>query len=525
MNLPKGALAAAIVAALVALAAGPVVEEISHYRAGGARAAPATETFGRAAAPSTMDVARGVEQAIQRAAERVSPAVVNLGVVREMASGPWGGEGGAVPDWLPDELRGRMREYFDELRRRGERQPFRAQGNGSGCIISEDGFILTSEHVVRDATEIVVTRTGGKHYRARVVGADPRRDLAVIRIEATGLPVAELGDASGLARGQFVIALGSPFGFGRDGQASLSFGIVSATGRAIPGVGAELDRYYGNLIQTDAAVNPGNSGGPLVDLEGRVVGVNAVISSRGGTSEGVGFAVPIDKQTRGIIERLKRGEEIVYGFLGIEIYEVTEVEESEFGAEAGRGAFVSSVLADTPAAKAGLKQGDIVLAIGKETVRGPDDVIQIVQATPVGEEVDLEVLRDGKRETFRVAVARRPAPRALAVSAQGDLWWRGMRVEPLTDELREQTGLEGGQAGVFVREVRNSSPAAEAGVVPGMVIDQVGDRKVASVAEFAAATGEAEGPLFVHVVGIGVKVIQGTGGAGHPGAPSPEPNE
>ena len=256
MKSPRAALAAAVGAALLALAAG------------GARAGPPTETPDHTTVPSTMDVARGVEQAIQRAAERVSPAVVNLGVVRETASGPWGGEGGTIPDWLPDELRARMREYFDELRRRGERQPFRARGNGSGCVISEDGFILTSEHVVRDATEIVVTLAGGKHYRARVVGADPRRDLAVIRIEATGLPVAELGDASGLARGQFVIALGSPFGFGRDGQASLSFGIVSATGRAIPGVGAELDRYYGNLIQTDAAVNPGNSGGPLVDLEG-----------------------------------------------------------------------------------------------------------------------------------------------------------------------------------------------------------------------------------------------------------------
>jgi serine protease Do len=511
MRDPRIFLAAAVGAAFIALAA-----------SGDCCAASATEAAPTAPAPSAGDGARAVEQAIQRAAERVGPAVVNLGVVREMAAGTGGIEGEGVPDWLPDELRERMREYFDELRRRGGRQPLHTQGNGSGCIISGDGFILTSEHVVRDATEIIVTLAGGKHHRARVVGTDPRRDLAVIRIEATGLPVAELGDASALARGQFVIALGSPFGFGRDGQASLSFGIVSATGRAIPGIGAELDRYYGNLIQTDAAINPGNSGGPLVDLEGRVVGVNAVISSRGGTSEGVGFAVPINEQTRAIIERLKRGEEIVYGFLGVEIGDVTEVEAEEFKAEAGRGAVVSSVLADTPADKAGLKQGDIILAIGKETIRGPDDVIQIIQATPVGESVDLDVLRDGKHETMRTAVARRPAPKALAVGTQGDLWWRGMHLEPLTEELRKQTGLEAAQQGVFVREVRNASPAAEAGIVPGMVVDQVGDRTIASVAEFATATGEAEGPLFVHIVGIGVKVIQGTGGARHDGAPAPE---
>jgi serine protease Do len=406
---------------------------------------------------------------------------------------------------MPDELR----DYFRWREERGLREPFRAQGNGSGCIISEDGFILTSEHVVRDAVEIAVTLADGKHYPAGVVGSDPRRDLAVIRIEATGLPAATFGDASNLARGQFVIALGSPFGFGRDGQASLSFGIVSATGRAIPGIGRELDRYYGNLIQTDAAVNPGNSGGPLVDLEGNVVGVNAVISSRGGASEGVGFAVPVNARTRAIIERLKRGEEIEYGFLGVEISEVTETEAEEFDAEAGRGAFVVEVLPDTPATRAGLRQGDIVLRVAGETVRGPDDVIQIVQATPVGEEVELEILRDARRRTLRAEVARRPAPAALLASTKGDLWWRGMRVEALTPELAEQTGLAPDQTGVFVREVRDASPAAEAGIVPGMVMDRVGETLVASLADFVRASGEAAGPVEVGVVGMGTRTIPG----------------
>jgi len=467
---------------------------------------------GAPAAAPPADAAKAVETVIERAADNVSPAVVNIRVVREPAAGVWGlGDPDSDPDALPEELREFMRRYPNHLR-----IPFRSQGNGSGVIITSGGFILTSEHVVRDAAEIEVTLATRKRYRAKVVGADPRRDLAVIRIDAKGLPVAKLGDASRLRRGQFVLVLGSPFGFGRDGQASLSFGIVSGTGRAIPGVGRELDRYYGNLIQTDAAVNPGNSGGPLVNLDGEVVGVNAVISSQTGTSDGVGFAVPITLGTRAIIERLKKGEEIVYGFVGIEITEVGEEQAAESGAELGDGAYVARVLPDAPGAKAGIRAGDVVVGIGDETVHGPDDVIQIVQAVPVGEKVTLVVLRRGKRKRLTVEVARRPAPREVLVSRYGTRWWRGMRVEALTDELREQIGLAKSDQGVFVREVRDGSAAAEAGIIPGMVIDRVGGRKVATVIKFSEAVGDVEGECRIHVAGIGDKVVQA------PGAKKPE---
>jgi serine protease Do len=447
------------------------------------------------AGAAPMDAAKAVETAIERAAEVVSPAVVNIRVERE----------------VPEDLHALLEQYPNH-----PRVPFRSQGNGSGFLISSGGFILTSEHVVRDAAEIQVTLATRKRYPAEVVGADPRRDLAVIRIDAKGLPAAAFGDASTLRRGQFVLALGSPFGFGRDGQASLSFGIVSGTGRAIPGIGQELDRYYGNLIQTDAAVNPGNSGGPLVDLDGKVVGVNAVISSRTGASDGVGFAVPITSDTRAIIERLKAGEEIVYGFVGIEITEVGEEQAKASGAEAGNGAYVARVVPDAPGAKAGVREGDVVVGIGNETVRSPDDVIQIVQVTPVGEKVTLLVMRNGKRRRLTVEVARRPAPPDVLVSRYGTRWWRGVRVEPLTDELREQIGLEKGDEGVFVREVRDGSAAADAGIMPGMVIDQVGETKIASVTEFSKAVGVVKGKCLVHVAGIGVKVIQ------VPGAKEPE---
>jgi serine protease Do len=450
-----------------------------------------------------LDAAKAVETAIEQAASRVGPAVVNIITVREVTAASLD-DGSLGPDVPPD-----VRDFLNRMRN-SSRPSMRMQGNGSGSIISADGYILTSEHVIRDATDIKVTLSTRKKYPAKVIGADPRRDLAVIKIDAKDLPVAKLGDAATLKRGQFVLALGSPFGFGRDGQASLSFGIVSGTGRAIPGVGREVDRYYGNLVQTDAAVNPGNSGGPLINLDGEVVGVNAVISSQSGSSEGVGFAVPIMADTRRIIDRLKKGEEVIYGYLGIQIADVSEDDARVAGLDAGTGAYITEVVAGTPAAKAGLKTGDIVLSVDNSPVHGSDDVIQTIQATPVGDVVTVTILRKGKEQKIDAEVARRPAAEdMLAVGGPRDTGasWRGMRLEPLTEELRQQTALKATDRGAFVKEVKDGSPAADAGLVPGMVIDQVGDKRVASVREFTAAVTPSAGPVTVHIIGLGTKII------------------
>ncbi|MCX5683305.1 MAG: trypsin-like peptidase domain-containing protein [Planctomycetota bacterium] len=509
MRILKFALVPLACLAVAACAGGPLLAETPKAPSPAPAAAPA--------APSALDAAKAVETAIERAAEKAGPAVVNIVVMREAAADMLGPDEDG-PDAPPDGLR----DFLDKLRQRGH-PSFRAQGNGSGVIITPDGMILTSEHVVHDAAEIEVTLSTRKKFRAKVVGGDARRDLAVIRIEAKDLPAATLGDAAILRRGQFVLAVGSPFGFGRDGQASISFGIISGIGRAIPGIGRELDRYYGNLIQTDAAVNPGNSGGPLVNLEGEVVGINAVISSQTGASDGVGFAVPITAETKRIIDRLKKGEEIAYGYVGIEIQEVTEEEAKATGAEVGQGAFVGRVMPDAPGAKAGVKTGDVVIAVADRPVRDPDDVIQFVQATPVGEKIPLTVLRKGKKITLTVEVARRPAPKdVLATRSILGEWWRGMRVEPLTPELRTQTGLKETDKGVFVREVRDGSPAAQAELIPGMVINQVGEKKVATIKEFDDAIADVQGPVMVHILGIGVKVIQPPG-AGDGKAPADRP--
>ena len=442
-----------------------------------------------------LAVARSVEAAVQSAVDRVAPAVVCIVVTREPGARP------AVSETLPEHLQDLLEQYLRETP-----LPPSDMSNGAGVVISGDGHILTADHVVRDAAKIEVILSTRKRYPGRIVGADPRSYLAVVAITAEGLPVAQLGDASKVKRGQFVVALGSPFGFGRDGQASLSFGIVSGTGRAISGIGSRLDRYYGDLVQTDAPINPGNSGGPLVTLEGRVIGISAVISSHDGAGDGVGFAVPINGRTRSIIERLRKGEAIEYGFLGVQIAEVTGSLASVLGAEPGEGAVVTMVLPDTPAETAGLEDGDVVLSVDGRPVRGPDDLVQTVQATPVGGKVALEFLRGGERRTATVEVTRRPEP-ALARHDQRP-WWRGMRVVPLTEELRAQGGLAPAKQGVFVSEVRDASPAAQAGVLPGIIVDQVGTKPVASVREFLEATEGVEGPCFVHVVGVGVKVIE-----------------
>lgn len=478
---------------LITLLAACLIVSGASVASAGTRVPPPAEEL------NPLAVARAFEKAIKGAAEKVSPAVVNITTTRELTV-PFGLDD--LPEGIPEELR----KQWDK-QREGRPMP-RTRGNGSGVVISSDGYILTAEHVVREALEITVTLSSRRQVPAEVVGADPRRDLAVIRIDAENLPAANLGDADKLRRGQFVLALGSPFGFGRDGQSSLSFGVVSGTGRFVPGIGRELDRYYGNLIQSDAAINPGNSGGPLINLSGEVVGINAVISTRDGSSDGVGFAVPITDVTRGIVERLKKGEEIEYGFVGIEMHEVTEVEAEAPGVELGRGAYVSRVMPDTPAAKAGLKPGDVIVAIGDDAITGPDDLVQIVQATPVGHELEMTVVRGGKRRALAVATMKRPDPEKLLAGLDRNTWWRGMRVVPLTEAVRESADLDPKQQGVVIGEIRDGTPAAKAGLRAGMVIDQVGDKKVDSVREFRARTEDLEGPAFVHVVGEGVKVIK-----------------
>ncbi len=278
---------------------------------------------------------------------------------------------------------------------------------GSGFVITSDGLILTNEHVVRHCDPIEVTVSGGRVYRAELVGSDARSDLAVLKIEETGLSPAVLGDIGSVRRGQWTVAMGNPLGLCFDGQAAASLGIVSAIGRYVPGVDTKLDRYYGNLIQTTAQINVGNSGGPLFNLQGEVIGINTIVSTTQISGGPAAFAIPITKWTRRVIDSLRKGEHIERGYLGVTIDRVRGQE----------GAAVQKVTVGTPAYEAGLRAGDVVTEYDGETIRNADDLICLIGLTRPGRRITLRIDRTSTTFTTSVIIAHRKQFVAAAAAA------------------------------------------------------------------------------------------------------------
>jgi serine protease Do len=284
---------------------------------------------------------------------------------------------------------------------------------GSGIVIDSGGLILTNEHVVHGAepANIVCVLSSGEQYTVRWINADPRSDLAVLRINAKNLPPARLGDIKNVKQGHFAIVLGNPYGSATDsdGSPAMSFGIVSALGRQLtPQLDPTDNRYYGNLIQTDARINPGNSGGPLLNINGEVIGINTAVSTRGGGSQGIGFAIPIDQRVKDIIQSLRRGEAIEYGFLGVRLQGPGSSRGPRLVPANGSGAAVIDVLPDSPAARANLQPGDLITRFGDETVDHSDELIRLVGAARVGVPVDVTYTRDGKSRTATITPGQRP---------------------------------------------------------------------------------------------------------------------
>ncbi|MBN1492394.1 MAG: trypsin-like peptidase domain-containing protein [Phycisphaerae bacterium] len=348
---------------------------------------------------------------------------------------------------------------------------FRVPSIGSGVIIRADGMILTNEHVVHAAERIIVVLHDHSEHEPMAVYADARSDLAIVQIDADGLTPAPLGDLSRVRPGHWAFAMGNPFGLGSDGTTVVSEGIVSAVGRQLT---RRLDpsgmRYYGNLIQTSAAINPGNSGGPLVNLYGEVIGISTAISTRTGTNEGVGFAVPIEARTKAIIEKLIRGEPVEYGFLGVAIRPAPR------GAGGvGSGAMIESVGPGSPAEKGNLKEGDIIVELDGTRVEDSDHLVRLVGASPVGERVRITYYRDGRRGEATVELSRRELPPG---SAPAELSWRGMILREPTVAVRQQFSLPDDATGLVVMDVVPDSAAVHAGVKPGMRILAVNDTEV-----------------------------------------------
>ncbi|MFZ5467546.1 MAG: DegQ family serine endoprotease [Pseudomonadota bacterium] len=406
--------------------------------------------------------------------KEVSPAVVNINTTQKMPKRP-----GLPPGMLPDLPEGHpfnelFRHFFEGIPPGALPNVKPAQSLGSGFVIEANGVILTNAHVVKDAESINVRLQDKREFPAKVLGLDERTDVAVLKIEASGLPTVRLGDSDRLQVGEWVLAIGSPFGL----DFTATQGIVSAIGRNLP------DESYVPFIQTDAAVNPGNSGGPLFNPRGEVVGINSQIYSRSGGYMGLSFAIPINTAMQ-VADQLRKTGKVTRGWLGVMIQPVDADLAKSFGLDRPRGALVAQVQPGSPADKAGLKAGDVILAFDGRPI---DDTAQLparVGATEIGKRAEVQVLREGKERTLAVTIQALPdesaqAAEPAAAEAFGPL---GLQVQPLDAAKRQELGVG---HGLLVRSV-GEGVAARAGVRPGDVLLELGGTKLASAADLKQA--------------------------------------
>ena len=363
-------------------------------------------------------------------------------------------------------------------------QQRRTVGQGSGFVflvkdglLSDKAYIMTNNHVVENADKIRVTFSDGREFEAEVTGTDPQSDVAVIEVEARDLPALSLGDSSNLEVGQWVVAIGNPFGL----SYSLTVGVVSALGRTSLGISD-----YEDFIQTDAAINPGNSGGPLVNLDGEVIGINSAIFSRSGGYMGVGFAIP-SNLARSIADQLIETGEVTRGYLGISIQELTPVLAESFGLEQTRGILVAQVSPNSPAENAGLQQGDIIVSYQNNPVINVGAFRNQVSLTAPGSRAVLGVIRDGTQREISVTIGSLSEGQAVAQEAAGSSAELGLSVQTLTPQLAQQFNLDADQVGVIVTQVVPGSVAASAGIQTGSIIVEVDRNPVNNAQAFNSA--------------------------------------
>lgn len=420
--------------------------------------------------------------------DRVGPAVVNVEttIVRNRQAR----RGGPDMDQMPEFFR---RFFGPEFGFPGEGQEggapeIRGRGMGSGFIISADGYVLTNHHVIDGASEVKVKLSDRREYTATVVGSDAQYDVALLKLDAKDLPVLAIGDSNRLKPGQWVVAIGSPFGLDH----SVTAGIVSAVGRS-----TSAEQRYVPFIQTDVAINQGNSGGPLLDVSGQVVGINSQIFSASGGFMGISFAIPIDL-AMSAVEQIRSSGKVSRGSLGVAVGAVSAEMVQGFGLPDSRGALVNEVVPGSAAAKAGLEAGDVIRAVNGTAVDSASDLPPRIGLMAPGSKVELEVLREGRPRKLSATLgvleedAQRPgsAPERSAAPAApqtGSVALLGLEVVELTEAQRRQAGLDAGQ-GVRIAQVSGSA-ARQAQLAPGMVILQVGRNKVGSVAELNRQLG------------------------------------
>ncbi len=407
------------------------------------------------AVPGFADVARAVTPAVVNITSRVARTRDRMPQNPEDLFGFPGGPQGPFGPMPPREHRG--------------------GGMGSGVIISPDGYIITNNHVVEGANELSVTLPDKREFKGKVVGTDPKTDLAVVKVDATDLPYARWGDSAKLQVGEYVLAIGNPFGL----NSTVTLGIVSAMGRGRMGI-----TQYEDFIQTDAAINPGNSGGALVNPAGELVGINTAIISQTGGYQGVGFAVPAS-MARPVYESLVKTGKVVRGYLGVGIQDLTQDLAKSFHVKHAKGALVSNVAEDSPAGQAWLKQGDIIIAYQGKAIEDPADLQRAVTRTPVGTKATLKVIRDGREQEIAVTIGEQSETVKMAsadTSMENSLG--GVEVQSLDLQTARELGFHGKVQGVVVVNVEPDSQADRAGLAQGDVIREINRQPVKSVKDY-----------------------------------------
>jgi serine protease Do len=415
-------------------------------------------------------------KAFSAVTKEVTPAVVFIKAIKQHITTSnmtdLNGLQGQIPDELLQRFFGNRMPEFPAPR---QEQPM--VGEGSGFLISKDGYILTNNHVVGGADKLEVTLSDGRKLEAKLIGTDERTDVAIIKIDGQNLPMLPMGDSDAMDVGEWVLAIGSPFGL----TGTVTSGIVSAKGRDGMGI-----TDYENFIQTDAAINPGNSGGPLVNLQGQAVGINTAIVSRSGGYNGIGFAIPMN-MAKQICEQLMEHGTVTRGYLGVMIQALTPELAKSFGLGDVTGVLIGDVSSDGPAAGAGLQRGDVIVSFNGEPVKDITSFRNRVAMIKPDTNVNLEVLREGQHQSFSLHVGKLPDSASMAGKGKESIessW--GLSVQTLNQQLAEQLGVEV-SSGVVVTGVDPASVAATAGVRPGMVVTEVNRKPVTNAKDFDEA--------------------------------------
>lgn len=401
-------------------------------------------------------------------AENVGPAVVNISTVKSIKGG-----GRVFRNFGPGPFNKEdpFQDFFNKFFGGDQQREFKQRSLGSGFIIDKAGFIVTNNHVIENADKVKVKLKSGDEFDAEIIGRDPHTDLALIKIDVkTELPVVKTGDSDSLRVGQWVVAIGSPFGF----EQTVTTGIVSAKGRVI-GSGP-----YDDFIQTDASINPGNSGGPLINLQGEIVGINTAIIAGG---QGIGFAIPIN-MAKGIVDQLKSSGEVTRGWLGVAIQPLSSELAAYYGIKDGKGVLVTDVFTGDPAEQAGIRPQDIILEISGKKVGDSRDVTRTIANTPVGETVSIKLLREGKEQQVKVKLSKREDSKISSRMQQnpsGDEL--GIQVAEITTEMMQQYNLPKAE-GVIVIEMDSQGKGAEAGVQTGDIVVEINYKKVKTVKDY-----------------------------------------